>query len=79
MGKTVVEKNHKDKLLLIILKYCEFQFQTIQDLLKKAQQGKAIDENDIPPKIAVNEPTKQRMGKAAYKDIMTKIYIFIYR
>jgi hypothetical protein len=45
----------------------------------KAQQGKAIDENDIPPKIAVNEPTKQRMGKAAYKDIMTKIYIFIYR
>jgi hypothetical protein len=64
---------------LIILKYCEFQFQTIQDLLKKAQQGKAIDENDIPPKIAVNEPTKQRMGKAAYKDIMMKIYIFIYR
>ena len=79
MGKTVVEKNHKDKLLLIILKYCEFQFQTIQDLLKKAQQGKAIDENDIPPKIAINEPTKQRMGKAAYKDIMTKIYIFVYR
>ena len=34
---------------------------TIQDLLKKVQQGKAIDENDIPPKIAVNEPTKQRM------------------
>ena len=64
---------------MIILKYCEFQFQTIQDLLKKAQQGKAIDENDIPPKIAVSDLTKQRMGKAAYKDIMTKIYIFIYR
>lgn len=32
---------------------------TIQDLLKKAQQGKTIDENEIPPKIAVSDSAKQ--------------------
>ena len=27
--------------------------QTIQDLLKKARQGKSVDEDDIPPAVAV--------------------------
>lgn len=35
---------------------------TIQDLLKKAQQGKTVDESDIPPAITVSEQTKQRAG-----------------
>ncbi|XP_071161809.1 coiled-coil and C2 domain-containing protein 1-like isoform X3 [Mytilus edulis] len=35
---------------------------TIQDLLKKAQQGKTIDESDIPPAITVSAQAKQRPG-----------------
>ncbi|XP_063404582.1 coiled-coil and C2 domain-containing protein 1-like isoform X4 [Mytilus trossulus] len=35
---------------------------TIQDLLKKAQQGKSIDESDIPPAITVSAQSKQRPG-----------------
>lgn len=70
--ETVVERNHDRRRSDSLSYECilNFNFQTIQDLLKKAQQGKTIDENDIPPKIAVSDPTKQRMGK--------KIYIFIY-
>ena len=30
------------------------ELQTIQDLLKKARQGKPIDEDDIPPQVAVS-------------------------
>lgn len=37
-------------------------FQTIQGLLKKAQQGKMIDQSEIPPLIAVNGGSSQNSG-----------------
>ncbi|XP_052060432.1 uncharacterized protein LOC127700803 isoform X3 [Mytilus californianus] len=33
---------------------------TIQDLLQQTHQGKLVDESDIPPRIPVDEPKKQR-------------------
>ncbi|XP_052264648.1 coiled-coil and C2 domain-containing protein 1-like isoform X2 [Dreissena polymorpha] len=46
-------------------KRAERGIKTIQDLLKKAQAGKTVDEDDIPPMIAVTAPKKPEPAPVA--------------
>ena len=52
MSFTLQNETSKDMLIFIYL-------QTIEDLLKKAKQGKAVDEGDIPPEVAVTVARKK--------------------
>ncbi|XP_052060431.1 uncharacterized protein LOC127700803 isoform X2 [Mytilus californianus] len=45
---------------------------TIQDLLQQTHQGKLVDESDIPPRIPVDEPKKQRPEIETEQMIETK-------
>lgn len=44
-------------------------FQTIQDLLKKAKQGKSVDEDDIPPPVAVSAAKPAQPPAASHEPV----------